>query len=225
MRMVMTRLSSLSIATIMYATPSPSSLAPNVSRETFARLEEYVALLLKWNGTINLIGDSTADTVWQRHIDDSLQLLPLLPQDAENLVDFGSGAGLPGIVIALAAPTLSVTLVERDQRKAAFLQEALSRLAIRNATIVNDGIENCRGRFDIVTARALAPLDVLFDWALPRLTDQGLCLFLKGRQYEDEIAAAKKDWQFDVEAAPSKTEAGAAILTIKKLSINPNNKR
>lgn len=138
--------------------PSTTSHPKNVSRETFSPLAAYVSLLLKWNNTINLIGPATENDVWARHIDDSSQLVTLIPSNATSLVDLGSGAGLPGMVIAILRPELQVTLVEQDQRKAAFLKEAKRTLGLRNVT---------------VEAMDIAKLDRKFDGIVPMAGNRG----------------------------------------------------
>lgn len=172
----------------------------NVSRETFL---PYVDLLLKWNRTINLIGPATEPEIWQRHIEDSLRLVSEIPATAKTIADFGSGAGLPGLVIALARPDLSVTLVEQDQRKAAFLTEAKSRLNLSHVTVANQSIESLVGNYDVITARALAPLTHLLAHAEGKLAPKGICLFLKGAQAEAELAEARRAWACEVSLIPS----------------------
>lgn len=194
----------------------------NVSRETFAMLREYVSLLLKWNSAINLIGSTTESDIWTRHIEDSLQLVPLIPEAASTLADLGSGAGLPGLVIAIARPELSVTLIEQDQRKAAFLNETKARLRLDNVTIVISDVARVAGQFDLVVARALAPLDSLCRMSKPLLNKEGICLFPKGQAYLQELEAARHNWQFDCVQNQSTTQENSSIVTISKLtSIRP----
>lgn len=200
----------------MHAT-SPDSSHKNVSRETLTRLDEYAALLLKWNAKINLIGPATEAHICKRHLEDSAQLVSLIPKTAETLVDLGSGAGLPGMVIAIHRPELSVTLVERDQRKAAFLTEVKSRLSIENVTIVNADITMLSNSYDVVTARALASLAELLAFAKPLLKPESLGLFLKGVGAEKEIEEARQDWVFEYTQKPSATQEGASIVTVTKL--------
>ncbi len=190
----------------------------NVSRETFSLLTNYVNLLLKWNSKINLIGPMTEPAIWSRHIDDSLQLVEHLPETATNLVDLGSGAGLPGLVIAIARPDLAATLVEQDQRKAAFLNEAKRVLALSNVTVEAKNITEIKGAFDVVTARALAPLSQLLSYAKPLLRgNQSFCLFPKGENHAAELTEARQTWQFVNQNFPSKTNAQSAIVTVAQL--------
>jgi len=190
----------------------------NVSRERFLTLEKYVALLVKWNKAINLVGKSTEVEIWQRHIADSLQLSPLIPPHVKTVADFGSGAGLPGLVLAIAHPAIHFTMVEQDQRKAAFIQEAIGLLELSNARVMNADIACVSARFDLITARALAPLTDLFAMAYPRMEEGASCLFPKGRNFANEVAEAQKKWDFTHTLTQSKTEDKASIILITKLS-------
>lgn len=191
--------------------------AQNVSRETFSPLAKYVALLLKWNKSINLIGPATENDIWARHIDDSAQLVALIPSNATSLVDLGSGAGLPGLVIAIMRPDLRVTLVEQDQRKAAFLKEAKRALALANATVAAMDIAKLEAKFDMVTARALAPLSVLLAMAKPVMEEGATCVFPKGANHAIELEEATKKWGFDCSLMPSKTNADSCLITLSNI--------
>lgn len=193
------------------------TLLKNVSRETFDLLSRYVSLLTKWNARINLVGRSTEQEIWTRHIVDSLQLVPFIPKNI-SMADLGSGAGIPGLILAIARPDISVTLIEIDQRKCAFLREAVATLSLPNTRIINAGIEAVDERFDIVSARALASLTQLFTLAYPLLKPDAFCLFPKGRNFSKELEEAKMAWQFTHQSQPSNTEEGACILTITQLS-------
>lgn len=190
----------------------------NVSRETFSRLDAYVSLLLKWNQKINLIGKTTESAVWARHIEDSLQLLPLIPDTTKTLADLGSGAGLPGLVIALARPEIAVTLIERDQRKAAFLTEATRTLSLTNVAILAQDITATRARFDVVTARALASLSTLCTLAYPLLGMNAICLFPKGENLAMELEEAGDKWQFKHASKTSETSSESCIVSLSELS-------
>lgn len=203
---------------MLATTTSSNTSGSNVSRETFLRVESYVSLLLKWNGKINLIGPATETDIQSRHIDDSLQLVSLIPETARTLVDLGSGAGLPGMVIAIARPDLSVTLVEHDQRKAAFLTEVKSRLGLLNVEIRAADIATVDGAFDVVTARALASLDQLLGMAQPLMGEGAICLFPKGENSQVELDEAAKGWHFESQQKPSATHEGSSIITITKLT-------
>jgi 16S rRNA (guanine527-N7)-methyltransferase len=185
-----------------------------VSRETFPRLEAYVDLLLRWNSRINLIGRSTASDVWQRHILDSAQLLPLLLPGARTLVDLGSGAGLPGLVLAILGVP-EVHLIDSDQRKCAFLREA-ARAAAAPAAVHAGRIEDAPGfAADVVTARALAPLHRLLEHAEKYIGPNSRCLFLKGRSAAEELTEAGKLWSMRARLVPSATDEAAAIVCIE----------
>jgi 16S rRNA (guanine527-N7)-methyltransferase len=187
-----------------------------VSRETRTRLSTYVDLLTRWQARINLISRGTLDQVWTRHIADSLQLVSLLPQGARVLVDLGSGAGFPGLVLALATP-LEVHLIESDSRKAAFLREA-ARLTGCTAQIHNARVEAVAPfPADVVTARALAPLPLLLDLAAPFLTPATCCLFPKGRQAEQELTEAARSWKMRADRFPSATDPTGTVLRVSEI--------
>ncbi|WP_147126556.1 16S rRNA (guanine(527)-N(7))-methyltransferase RsmG [Shimia ponticola] len=189
----------------------------DVSRETKADLEAYVALLLKWNNTINLVAKSTEDEIWTRHIEDSLQIWPILP-DAELLVDMGSGGGLPGIVLAICAkhdPRIkAVTLIEADIRKSTFLQTVIRDLGLP-AKVLSRRISECPPlNAQLVTARALSDLASLLGFCDRHLAPGGTAVFPKGARADEEIETAENDWRFAVEKVPSATDPNAVILKI-----------
>lgn len=188
----------------------------NVSRETMPRIEAYVSLLLKWNQKINLIGPATEADIWARHIWDSYQVIAHLPPG--DLADIGSGAGLPGLIIAIAQPERKVTLIERDERKCAFLTQAALTLGLANVTVLNRDIRDVDGRFAVVTARALASLDALCELSLPLLLKDGICLFPKGRDFAREIEEATTRWAFQHTLIPSKTQDSASMISISELT-------
>lgn len=203
----------------------PSSTSPQnenqskiVSRETFLHLQQYAALLLKWNQKINLIGKTTENELWARHIEDSLQLLPLLPPTGKTLADFGSGAGLPGIIISIARPDISVTLIEQDQRKSAFLIETARALNLSNVTVIARDIHSVDATFDIVCARALAPLSELCALAFPRLGKNAICLFPKGENFATELEQAGDKWGFQHTIFPSVTNQKSCVISLSELS-------
>lgn len=182
-----------------------------------SKLRIYAELLHKWQRSIKLVGRSTLDDLERRHFEDSLQLLPLLPEQAASLIDVGSGAGFPGLVIAAERPDIAVTLVEADQRKAAFLME-VARTIAPNAVVKVSRIESLQAfPVDIVTARALAPLPKLLEWVAPFATDPAICLFHKGANVDAELTDASRDWMMDVQRVPSVTEQNASILRISRL--------
>jgi len=184
-----------------------------VSRETRERLGSYVALLVKWNAKINLVGPATLADVWRRHILDSAQIHGRVAA-AGTLVDLGSGAGLPGLILALLGGP-GVHLIESDARKCAFLHEA-ARVTGTAVTIHNKRIEVVpRFDADVVTARALAPLDQLLDHASRFLTPAGKCVFLKGARQADELTAARKSWHMRVTEWPSLSDPSGVILEVE----------
>ena len=192
------------------------ALGASVSRETADQLDLLVATLERWQKAINLVGRTTLDEVWIRHVLDSAQLAPLIPADARTLADLGSGGGFPGLVVAALRPDLQVTLIESDARKAAFLGEAGRRMSLKNQPkIVVTRIERAPPtQADVVTARALAPLSQLLAWAAPHRTDTAICLFHKGKGWQVEVAEAKKEWDFPCQTLPSVTDRDAVLLRI-----------
>lgn len=197
-----------------------------VSRETLNRLDRFVALLLQWQKTTNLVAPSTLPELWTRHVADSLQLLALAPQ-AKVWVDLGSGGGFPGIVLACAlaeTPDAVVHLVESNQKKAAFLREA-ARITGAPVRVHAERIENFAAAFsdspDAVTARALAPLSELLALAAPLLKKGALGLFPKGQDVEAELTESAKYWTLQAERITSKTDAKGQIIVVRALAPRP----
>ncbi|SCY26060.1 16S rRNA (guanine(527)-N(7))-methyltransferase RsmG [Paracoccus tibetensis] len=191
-----------------------------VSRETEVRLQHYKALLQKWNARINLVSAKSLDGIDSRHIADSLQLMDLASPPAK-WVDLGSGGGLPGLVIAIALQDTETdfTLIESDQRKAAFLRTVIRELGLQNVDVLPARIEEAQPqRAQIISARALAALDVLMPWINRHIAEDGLALLLKGRGWRAEIEAAQEHWQFQYTAVPSKTDPEAVVLKISGVS-------
>lgn len=196
-------------------------LGIDVSRETADRLQVLVDTLARWQKSINLVGRATLDDVWTRHVLDSAQLLPLIPDSAETLVDLGSGGGFPGLVIAALAPRLQVTLVEADARKAAFLGEASRRMGLERMPTIRIGrIESVEpATSDVITARALAPLAQLLAWAARHRGDTTICLFHKGKGWQAELTEAMKSWDIPLQPSNSITHIDAVILRIGPFSL------
>ncbi len=189
----------------------------NVSRETMERLKIFQRLLEEWQKKVNLVSASTLPNLWDRHFKDSLQLLPYLPKEKASLIDFGSGAGFPGLVLAIASPkTLTVTLVESDLKKCLFL-ENVSRETMTHVTILRERIESLSTEVngDIITARGLSSLSLLLTYAVPNMKRNAICLFLKGKEVDKEILDAQKKWEFDLEIFPSLTDSRGSILKIQ----------
>ncbi len=193
-----------------------------VSRETENRLKTYQALLLKWQDKINLISPTTMQNSWERHFEDSLQLLPLIPDRVKVLYDLGSGAGFPGLVLAIAKSDLAVTLIESDTKKCAFLQ-TVSRETETDIKIDNRRIESVMTDLpapDIVSARALASLKTLLAYCRPWIERRSDIIFLfpKGATYIQEIDEAQAaGWRFHVEQFQSKTDPAARILLLSSV--------
>ena len=184
-----------------------------VSRETIARLEAYVALLLRWSHAIRLISRRDEGFIWQRHVLDSLQILPLLRESAPPSADFGAGGGFPGLALAIALDR-PFHLIESDTRKAAFLIEA-ARATAATVTVHSERVEAVAlPPLGLITARGLAPLDTLLALAAPKLAPDGFCLFYKGQNAPIELTAARLQWQMKVVSHPSRTDPSGAILQI-----------
>lgn len=192
-----------------------------VSRETHERLTAYEALVRKWNAKINLVAPSTLPEFNSRHIQDSIQIFDHVQFPEGNWVDLGSGGGLPGIVVSIYAQKapLTVSLVESDQRKSAFLRTVIRELSLQNVSIMTGRIENVPPlAANFVSARALAPLSVLLSMVRRHMHQDGTAIFLKGRSWKAECDEARKEWRFDVTSFPSKTDPDAAILKITGVS-------
>ena len=190
-----------------------------VSRETAEALDLYVAQLTRWQSIKNLVGPSTLAEVWTRHVADSLQLLALAP-DATRWLDLGSGAGIPGLILAIAGRDRQGFHVESNGRKGAFLQET-ARLTGAAAKIHVARIETVIGGFtetQIVTARALAPLSQLLAWTAPLLKNGATGLFPKGRDVLTELTEAEERWRFAADLIPSRTDSDARIVRISSVS-------
>ncbi len=197
------------------------SLMP-VSRETEARLDRYVDLLLEWQAKTNLVAPSTLPNLWTRHIADSLQLLALAPA-AKVWIDLGSGGGFPGVVLACALAETSGTmihLVERNARKAAFLREALrvtSTPGMVHLADIGDTVDRITGRIDCVTARAVAPLNQLIGLVEPLMGKGAKALFLKGQDVEAELTEATKYWKIAPHLHSSRTGGGGWIVELDQV--------
>lgn len=198
------------------------SAATHVSRETIALLTQYESLLRKWQKSINLVSAATLEELWRRHMLDSAQLAGLAPDGALRWADLGSGGGFPGLVVAILLrerPGFEMHLVESDQRKCVFMREVI-RVTGAPAKVHNMRIEafaEGAGVFDVVSARALAPLPRLFGWAAPLFGPSTLGLFLKGQGLQDELTEARKQWIFEAEHSPSQSDPGGSVLKVRGL--------
>ena len=197
-------------------TPQEFQRLTGVSRETLARLELYAAELRRWQGAINLVSRDSLTDLWRRHFLDSAQLKPLIPAEARVLVDLGSGAGFPGLVLAvLGIP--DVHLVESDARKCAFLRETARRLGV-DVRIHNRRVEDMPGFVaDVVTARALAALPILLYLAEKFIGPHSICLFLKGRGVDEELTRAQETWNMTVMRHPSASQPTGTILLLEHI--------
>ena len=191
-----------------------------VSRETLARLEAYAELLTRWSARINLIGRDTIADLWRRHILDSAQLRAFVPDRARNMIDLGSGAGLPGLVLAILGVP-GVELLEADSRKCAFLREAV-RITEALVTLRPCRIEAVSPHpVDFVTARACAPLDRLLGLAEPFLAPDSECLFLKGERVGEELTLARKRWTMTPSLHQSRSDPRGVVLRLQQVAREP----
>jgi 16S rRNA (guanine527-N7)-methyltransferase len=197
--------------------PAEFAARTGVSRETLARLKAYADILADWNARHNLVAKSTLPDLWRRHFWDSAQLAPLIPDAVRTLADLGSGAGFPGLVLAAMLPRLAVTLHEATAKKCAFLEAAAQRMDVPVA-IKNVRLEDLPPRpFDVVTARALAPLPKLLGYAQNFVGPNSVCLFLKGQNVGVELTQAHKCWKMEASQAPSQTDLSGAIVVVREL--------
>ena len=180
------------------------------------RLQRFAALLLRWNASLNLIARRDEPAVWERHIEDSLQLAPMIPPGTARAIDLGTGGGFPGLVLAIATE-IPFDLIESDQRKAAFLRSVVLETGA-SATVHACRIQHAPvPPAPLVTARALAPLPRLLQLVAPLLAPSGMCLLLKGAKADEEIAAAERDWSMVVERSQSRTSAEGVVLKLTEV--------
>lgn len=195
--------------------------------ETEARLKTLVAMLTKWQRAQNLVSPSTLKDAWKRHVVDSAQLLRHVPAAAETLLDIGSGAGFPGLVLALLLEDrgVAVTLVEANGRKTAFLRAVAREVSI-DADIIQARIEDYRPTRapDVITARAVAPLTRLCDWIEPLWSSDTLAILPKGADWQKEVEDARETWHFKLATRPSVTADGATILLMRDLEKGPGSR-
>ena len=193
--------------------------AMGVSDGVLARLQAYADLLVKWQKKINLVGKGTLPDLWNRHMLDSAQLYPLLPNAECTVIDFGSGAGFPGLVLAIMGGP-KVTLVESDGRKCAFLAEAIRVTETGSAVrLENRRIEAIEPfQVDVVTSRALASVDNLLIFGEKFLGKETICLFPKGKTVDDELTETQKEWKMRVSKIQSRTDPSGTILKLEEIS-------
>lgn len=186
-----------------------------VSRETREKLDAFSRLLLEENERQNLISRRSAEELQIRHIDDSLQLLEYAPED-RHWLDIGSGPGLPGLVLAIAGVAY-MTLVEPRRLRTEFLERCCEALALPNVRVVTGKAEQLHGPFEVITARAVAPLNKLFALGEPLLAPHGQWVLPKGRSAEKELAEARATWQGTFQLKPSRTDPDAKILVAERV--------
>ena len=199
--------------------PEEFAAKTGVSRETLARLKAYAELLAEWNSRHNLVSARSLEDVWQRHFWDCAQLAPLVPETAKTLVDLGSGAGFPGLVLAeMLRDRISVTLYEATAKKCAFLTAGAERMELA-VTIWNSRIEDAPARpFDVVTARALAPLPKLLGYVQRFTGPNSVCLLLKGQNLGPELTQAHKSWNMKARQIESLTDPSGVVLEVRNLA-------
>jgi 16S rRNA (guanine527-N7)-methyltransferase len=189
-----------------------------VSRETAERLDRFVEHFLKWQRVVQLVAPSTLNTLWTRHVADSLQLLPDL-KNAKEVVDVGSGGGFPGLVLSIAAPEKKFHLIESDTRKASFLREA-ARVSNASAEVYAERVESAAKRIStgthMITARAFAPLPKLLELSEPFFESGAKAVFLKSQDIDDELTTAAKSWNVNFQLRNSLTDQRGRILLIDK---------
>ena len=201
--------------------PDDFARAVDVSRETLARLKAYVGLLTEWNARHNLVSKASLEDVWRRHVWDSAQLIRFIPESAQSLVDLGSGAGFPGLVLAVMLrdrPRFRTVLYESIAKKCRFLEAAANRMQIP-VEVRNARMEEARPEaFDIVTARACAPLVRLLTYARPFQAAETRNLFLKGQNVEAELTEARTSWTLNAVRHESLTDPSGVILEIRDIA-------
>ncbi len=194
-----------------------------VSPQAFEKLTLYVAMITKWNKAINLVSPATIPHIWERHILDSAQLWPLILQTQKptRIIDLGSGGGLPGLVLAMMGAE-QVTMVESDQRKCVFLREVSRETGLINVTVINERINQAGSiTAPIITARALASLLDLTAWASPLIEPNGVMIFPKGQDWQEEIAGLNEHFDDDfigkIENFQSVTDTEARIILVRNI--------
>lgn len=194
----------------------------NVSRETFLKLKTYEASLHEWQNKFNLVSNASLENAWQRHFEDSVQLFKFIPTSARTMLDFGSGAGFPALVLAIMAqeklPPLKVKLIESIKKKTLYLN-TVKELCQLNVDVVNDRIENLPAqKVDVITSRAMCNLNDLLKYSLRFTTKQTLMIFPKGRSHQEELDEARRNWKFDCRIEKNEVSDDGVILLINHLS-------
>mmetsp|Transcript_5214 Transcript_5214/g.9192 ORF Transcript_5214/g.9192 Transcript_5214/m.9192 type:complete len:212 (-) Transcript_5214:349-984(-) len=197
-------------------------LAERVSRETMDRLKLLHNQLLRWQKTVNLVAPSTLDVAWSRHFVDSAQLYELAPPQVASWLDFGSGGGFPGLVIAAIGaekfPDFKMTLVESDIRKCGFMREAARLMNVKVNILTRRIADIPRQNTEVISARALSNLSTLMDFAEPHLNPLTCLLFPKGSSYRAELEDVSEDWKSKAEVIPSLTDPDAVVLRFRAVN-------
>jgi 16S rRNA (guanine527-N7)-methyltransferase len=197
--------------------PEEFAAAASVSRETLDRLKRYAGLLADWNTRHNLDSSGSMADVWKRHFWDSAQIVDFIPEHAKTLVDLGSGAGFPGLVLATLRPDLRITLIEATRKKYDFLKVVARDLGL-TVNLRNERIEDVAPeRFDVITARACAPLPRLLSYAQRFWARGSVALFHKGQNLASELTEAHKSWRIQTEQHSSRSDPSGIILEIREL--------
>ncbi|MBR1601182.1 MAG: 16S rRNA (guanine(527)-N(7))-methyltransferase RsmG [Alphaproteobacteria bacterium] len=193
-----------------------------VSRETFNKTEQFAELLREWNQKMNLVSHNSLDLLWERHILDSVQLIDYIPVQTKRILDIGSGAGFPALVLAILlqerSPETEIIMVESIHKKTVYLKDVCNKLGLSNVKIANCRVEE--GDFpkpDVITARAVASLDILCGYVYKIGGSNVESLFLKGKSYKEEVSVACKQWLFDTKVIPNKYSDEGVILKLSKL--------
>ncbi|MDR1693720.1 MAG: 16S rRNA (guanine(527)-N(7))-methyltransferase RsmG [Lactobacillaceae bacterium] len=194
----------------------------NVSRETISELRAYEASLKEWQSKLNLVSRASLEDAWNRHFLDSMQLYKLIPDDAKVIYDFGSGAGFPGMVLAIMlknrTPYLNINLIESIGKKTVYLNE-VKKITRTNVNIINDRVENIKPQTaDVITSRAMASLDKLLGYVERFCGKKTKCIFPKGRSYQNEVEEAKKLWKFNLEVLENEQSDEGVILVVTNIS-------
>ena len=193
-----------------------------VSRETCDLLSVYYDMLISWNKKINLVSRKSINTSWSRHFLDSAQLWLYLPKKADKWLDFGSGAGFPGLVIAFISrelkPHLKIVLVEKNKKKSLFLSEVVNKIGL-NVEILSENVESIKPqKADVITSRAFGKLDHLLTISYKHQNKDTTALFPKGISFTEEIIISKKNWSYELEKIKNIIDKNSFILKIRKLT-------
>ncbi|HVY87990.1 MAG TPA: 16S rRNA (guanine(527)-N(7))-methyltransferase RsmG [Hyphomonadaceae bacterium] len=195
--------------------------ATGVSHETLGKIRAYLSVLDRWRERINLIGPGEGRHLWRRHVLDSLQLVAQIDANEKEIADLGSGAGFPGLIVACAMAGrtgTTVTLVEKSPRKSEFLEAAIAELGLPGRVQTQRLEDKPPYRYDLITARALAPLPKLLGYGYQWLKPSGKALLMKGRDMAAELALARESWTFDLSVLPSASSPEGHVLKVSALS-------